>query len=98
MRENKLKKTLKTVAPIDERKLGTYLEKIEQHNPEKVLLRAKIQSISVYPDDVAVLRKLKHYIEEQTGAMNVPVSAIYRAAIHLISADEKFLDVYKKIK
>ncbi len=60
--------------------------------------KGKIQSISVYPDDMAVLRKLKHYIEEQTGAMNVPVSAIYRAAIHLIAADEKFLDFYKKLK
>ena len=103
-RENKILKTLKA-KPAPEKEMADpefdqYLEKINQKAPqEEKNNRLKPQSISLYPDDVPVIRQLRRYIEDETDAMNVPVSAIYRAALHTaVLNHEKFVQLFKKLK
>ena len=49
--------------------------------------------------DVPVIRQLRRYIEDETDAMNVPVSAIYRAALHTaVLNHDKFVRLFKKLK
>ena len=103
-RENKILKTLKA-KPAPEKEMADtefdqYLEKINQKAPqEEKSNRLKPQSISLYPDDVPVIRQLRRYIEDETDAMNVPVSAIYRAALHTaVLNHEKFVQLFKKLK
>ena len=103
-RENKILKTLKA-KPVPEKEpadpeFDQYLEKINQKAPqEEKNNRLKPQSISLYPDDVPVIRQLRRYIEDETDAMNVPVSAIYRAALHTaVFNHDKFVQLFKKLK
>ena len=102
-RENKILKTLK-VKPaskeVADPEFDQYLDKINQKVPqEEKNNRLKPQSISLYPDDVPVIRQLRRYIEDETDAMNVPVSAIYRAALHTaVLNHEKFVQLFKKLK
>ena len=103
-RENKILKTLKA-KPAPEKEMADtefdqYLEKINQKAPqEEKSNRLKPQSISLYPDDVPVIRQLRRYIEDETDAMNVPVSAIYRAALHTaVLNHDKFFQLFKKLK
>ena len=103
-RENKILKSLK-VQPAQNQEIADpefdkYLEKINQKNPqEEKNNRLKPQSISLYPDDVPVIRQLRRYIEDETDVMNVPVSAIYRAALHTaVLNHDKFVQLFKKMK
>ena len=103
-RENKILKTLK-VQPVPKKEAADpefdkYLEKINQKGQqEEKNNRLKPQSISLYPDDVPVIRQLRRCIEDETDAMNVPVSAIYRAALHTAALNpDKFVQVFKKQK
>ena len=103
-RENKILKTLKA-KPAPEKEMSDtefdqYLEKINQKAPqEEKSNRLKPQSISLYPDDVPVIRQLRRYIEDETDAMNVPVSAIYRAALHTaVLNHDKFVQLFKNLK
>ena len=103
-RENKILKTLKA-KPAPEKEMADtefdqYLEKINQKAPqEEKCNRLKPQSISLYPDDVPVIRQLRRYIEDETDAMNVPVSAIYRAALHTaVLNHDKFVQLFKNLK
>lgn len=104
-RENKIMKTLKT-KPAPEKETAAdpefdqYLAKINQKDlQEEKSNRLKPQSISLYPDDVPVIRQLRRFIEDETDIMNVPVSAIYRAALHTAVLDrDKFVQLFKKIK
>ena len=102
-RENKILKTLKAQKPIrkddPDPEFDEYLAKINQTNrPEEKSNRLKPQSISLYPDDVPVIRQLRRFIEDETDAMNVPVSAIYRAALHAAVLDhDKFVQIFKKL-
>ena len=103
-RENKILKTLKA-KPAPEKEttdpeFNQYLEKINQKGPqEEKNNRLKPQSISLYPDDVPVIRQLRRYIEDETDAMNVPVSAIYRAALHTaVLNHDKFVQNFKNLK
>ena len=103
-RENKILKTLKA-KPAPEKEMADtefdqYLEKINQKAPqEEKCYRLKPQSISLYPDDVPVIRQLRRYIEDETDAMNVPVSAIYRAALHTaVLNHDKFVQLFKNLK
>ena len=103
-RENKILKTLK-VQPAPKKEatdpaFDKYLEKINQKGQqEEKNNRLKPQSISLYPDDVPVIRQLRRIIEDETDAMNVPVSAIYRAALHTaVLNPDKFVQVFKKQK
>ena len=103
-RENKILKTLKMQpAPNKEAadpEFDKYLEKINQKGQqEEKNNRLKPQSISLYPDDVPVIRQLRRCIEDETDAMNVPVSAIYRAALHTaVLNPDKFVQLFKKLK
>ena len=104
-RENKILKTLKA-KPAPEKEMADsefdqYLEKINQKKApqEEKSNRLKPQSISLYPDDVPVIRQLRRCIEDETDAMNVPVSAIYRAALHTaVLNPDKFVQLFKKLK
>ena len=103
-RENKILKTLKMQpAPNKEAadpEFDKYLEKINQkEQQEEKNNRLKPQSISLYPDDVPVIRQLRRYIEDETDAMNVPVSAIYRAALHTaVLNPDKFIQIFKNLR
>ena len=103
-RENKILKSLKVQsAPEKEAadpEFDQYLEKINQKVPqEEKSNRLKPQSISLYPDDVPVIRQLRRLIEDETNTMNVPISAIYRAALHTaVLNPDKFVQVFKKQK
>ena len=103
-RENKILKSLKVQsAPNKEAadpEFDKYLDKINQKGPqEEKNNRLKPQSISLYPDDVPVIRQLRRFIEDETNAMNVPVSAISRAALHTaVLNQDKFVQIFKKLK
>ena len=77
-----------------------YLKKINRKGQqEEKNNRLKPQSISLYPDDVPVIRQLRRCIEDETDAMNVPVSAIYRAALHTaVLNPDKFVQLFKNLK
>lgn len=103
-RENKILKSLKVQsAPNEEAadpEFDKFLDKINQKGQqEEKSNRLKPQSISLYPDDVPVIRQLRRFIEDETNAMNVPVSAIYRAALHTaVLNQDKFVQLFKKLK
>jgi|GEM_PF-4903267 len=102
-RENKILKTLKAVKTARKKdadpEFDEYLAKIDQTGRlREKNNRLKPQSISLYPDDVPVIRQLRRFIEDETDAMNVPISAIYRAALHTAISDrDKFVRVFKKL-
>lgn len=103
-RENKILKSLKVQsAPNREAAdpdFDKYLDKINQKGRlDEKSNRLKPQSISLYPDDVPVIRQLRRFIEDETDAMNVPVSAIYRAALHTaVLNHDNFIQLFKKLK
>ena len=103
-RENQLLKTLKTKpAPKQEASdpnFDTYLAKINQEGKkEEKSNRLKPQSISLYPEDVTVIRQLRRFIEDETDTMNVSVSAIYRAALYVaVGEQDKFIEIFQKLK
>lgn len=103
-RENKLLKTLKKPAPAAagaaDPQFDDFLAKIKQTDRAgEKNNRLKPQSISLYPDDVIVLRQLRRAIEDATDVMNVPISAIYRAALHTAVLDpDKFVQIFQNVK
>ena len=45
------------------------------------------------------IRQLRRYIEDETDAMNVTISAIYRAALYTaVLNHDKFVQLFKKLK
>ena len=103
-RENKLLGTLKSLkkdtpsvsAPaannpehaIDEKGLNKFLVKIGEKPFSDGSRQTKVQTCSFFPDDIALLQQYRRKLEEETDALNIPVSKIIRAALHAVHEDD----------
>ena len=54
--------------------------------------KAKVLSISSYPEDRDVFNALKRYLEDATGK-TISISQVYRTALYAAKKDEAFLAV-----
>ena len=94
-RENKLTKSLAAVNP--NAGLNTYMDKIgEKTFSDGDKRKWKVQTVVLYQEDSAPLRKLKRVIEDSLN-VDAAMSKVFRALLHA-AEPEKVIEAYKALK